>query len=86
MGDQVKITAPIENGDTMDTTGENMEIVEAKEPWCEYILEDGTKIRSRQAVISIVKIERGAPDGTDLYIMQGQTLMQVMSRNLTNGN
>jgi hypothetical protein len=86
MGDKVSITAPTENSVITDAIGENMEIVEAKEPWCEYILEDGTKIRARQAVISIVKIERGAPDGTDLYIMQGQTLMQVIAQNLTNGN
>jgi hypothetical protein len=78
MGDRVKILVPDQGGNMTEAIGQNMEIVEAKEPWSEYILEDGTKIRAKQPVVCIVKLDQKASNGTDVYVMQGQTIMHVI--------
>jgi hypothetical protein len=80
MGDRVKILVPNQGGNMTEAIGQNMEIVEAKEPWSEYVLEDGTKIRAKQPVVSIVKLDQKASDGTDVYVMQGQTIMHVIPK------
>jgi hypothetical protein len=80
MGDKVKVVDPFANDSTVKVMGEIMEIKEIKEPWSEYILEDETKIRAKQSIVSIVKLERKAPDGTDVYIIQGQPIMHVIPK------
>jgi hypothetical protein len=80
MGDRVKTATPDIGGNMKEAIGENMEIIEVKEPWAEYMLENGTKIRAKQAVVSIVKLDEKTPDGADVYVMQGQTMMQVIPK------
>jgi hypothetical protein len=80
MADKVKISFPEPNGQLVETIGESMNIIDSKEPWGEYVLEDGTKIKSKQAVISIVKLDKKTPDGTPVYVLQGQTVMSVIPK------
>jgi len=42
MAEKMKVLAPDATGKLSETIGENMDIVEFKEPWSEYILEDET--------------------------------------------
>ena len=76
----MKVLVPDAVGKMSETVGENMDICESKEPWSEYILEDGTKIKTKQAVINIVKLEQKNQDGTSVYVMQGQTMMSVIPK------
>jgi hypothetical protein len=77
MGEKIKILVPALTGGMTETVGQNMEIIESKELWSEYVLDDGTKIKAKPVVVSIVKLDQKAPDGTDVYVMQGQTIMHV---------
>lgn len=80
MADKVKILAPDSNGKLVETIGESMNIVEAKEPWAEYILEDETKIKMKQAAINIVRLDQKNPDGTPIYVLQGHPMMLVIPK------
>jgi hypothetical protein len=80
MADKVKVLAPNPNGQFTETIGESMDIIEVKEPWAEYILEDGTKIKAKQAVVNIVKLDQKNPDGTPVYVLQGQPMMLVIPK------
>ena len=78
MAEKMKVLAPDVTGKLSETIGENMDIVEFKEPWSEYVLGDGTKIRARQAAVNIVKLEQKNPDGTPVYLLQSQPMMLVI--------
>ena len=78
MGEKVKVPVPDINGNITEAIGLNMEIISMKEPWSEYILENGTKIRARQAVISIVKLDQKNVDGSDAYMLQSQSMLHVI--------
>ena len=81
MAEKMKILTPDPTtGKLSETIGENMDILEAKEPWSEYILEDGTKIRAKQAAINIVKLDMKNPDGTPAYVLQSQQMMLIIPK------
>lgn len=80
MAEKMKALVPDATGKMIEAVGENMDICESKEPWSEYILEDGTKIKAKQAVINIIKLEQKAPDGSPVYVLQGQTLMSMVPK------
>jgi hypothetical protein len=77
MVEKVKVLAPDATGKLSETIGERMEILDSKEPWSEYVLEDGTKIRAKQAAVNIVKLNQTTPDGTPVYVIQSQPMMFV---------
>ena len=53
-----------------------VEIVEAKEPWCEYLLADGTKIRVRHVLGAIFRAKNIYNDsGEPLYITRSQNVV-----------
>jgi hypothetical protein len=61
--------------------GTRVEITDAKEPWSEYTLEDGTKIRSRQAVVNIIRLDnKKNANGEPVYIVQGQQTMSFIPK------
>jgi hypothetical protein len=80
MADKIKVLAPYPNGQLTETIGESMDIIEFKEPWAEYVLEDGTKIKAKQAVLNIVRLDQKNPDGTPVYVLQGQPMMLVIPK------
>jgi hypothetical protein len=84
MADTIKVLVPTPQNDQLaETIGESMDIIEAREPWSEYaVLEDGTKIKSKQTVINIVKLDQKNPDGTKetttfLSFNAGQSLVNT---------
>jgi len=78
MAERMKILAPDATGKLCETIGESMDIRELKEPWAEYVLEDGTKIKARQTAVNIVKLDQKNPDGTPVYLLQSQSMMLVI--------
>jgi hypothetical protein len=67
MSDKIKVMAPTQDGKFHETIGESMEIVSSKEPWSEYVLEDNTKIKAKQTVANIIKLDQKNPDGTPVF-------------------
>jgi hypothetical protein len=51
--------------------GTLIEVTDSKEPWSEYTLGDGTKIRLKQTVVSIAKLDgKQAQNGDPVYVVQ----------------
>jgi hypothetical protein len=80
MAEKMMVHAPDPTGKMKEMLGESMDIVESKEPWSEYILEDGTKIKAKQAVVNIVRLDQKNADGTPVYMLQGQPMMLVIPK------
>ena len=81
MAEKMKTLVPDPiTGKLSETIGESMDILESKEPWSEYILEDGIKIKAKQAVVNIVKLDQKNPDGTPVYVLQSQQMMLVIPK------
>ena len=81
MAEKMKILAPDPTtGKLSEVIGENMDILESKEPWSEYALEDGTKIKAKQAAVNIVKLDQKTPDGNPVYVLQSQQMMLVLPK------
>jgi hypothetical protein len=80
MAEKMKVYAPDPTGSMSEIVGENMDIIQLKEPWAEYILEDGTKIKTKQAIINIVKLDQKNPDGTPVYVLQSQSMMSIIPK------
>jgi len=78
MAERMKLLVPDITGNLCETIGDSMEIREAKEPWSEYVLEDGIKIKAKQTVVNIVKLDQKNPDGTHVYLLQSQSAMLVI--------
>jgi hypothetical protein len=78
-----KMTVPLINpdGSSSQEIGTLMEITESKEPWSEYTLENGTKIRCKQTVVSIVELDNQKnQNGVPVYVIQAQQLMNVIPK------
>jgi hypothetical protein len=68
-----RVEVPVfKNGQWEKGVGELVNIVEQKEPWSEYYLEDGTIIRTKNTALQIIKMEVPGPDGKPTYSMQVQ--------------
>lgn len=75
----MKVSVMDPNGSTNQEIGTLMTVIDSKEPWSEYTLEDGTKIRLRQTAISIVKLdEQKDQNGDPVYVVQWQQQMSVI--------
>jgi hypothetical protein len=74
---KTKITFP----DGKQKDGELLEIVDHKEPWSEYRLEDGVTLRMRQVVMQIVKLEEKDSGGNPIYVVNGQPVLTVIREN-----
>lgn len=81
MADKMKVPFTNPDGSVSQETGTRLEITDSKEPWSEYTLEDGTKIRSRQAVINIVKLDdKKNANGEPVYVVQGHQTMSIIPK------
>jgi hypothetical protein len=73
-----KVPVPLPNG----ATGQADEIFprESKEGWNEYLLEDGTVIRAKLAVISFLRVDgEYDPEGNPLYAMKATSTHVITS-------
>lgn len=81
MADKMKVPLYNPDGSASHEIGTIMEIKESKEPWSEYTLEDGTKIRTKQTVINIVKLDnKKDANGDDIYVIQGQQTISMLPK------
>lgn len=68
----------LKDGKLVKEYGEMVTVVEQKEPWSEYRLEDGTLIRTKQTLMQLVKMDTPGPDGKPVYTMQTQPTIMVI--------
>ena len=80
MAGKMKTMVPDATGNMREAIGEIMDVIESKEPWSEYLLEDGNRIRTKQAIVNILKLDQMNPDGTPVYVMQSQSVMSVIPK------
>jgi len=80
MSHKITVPIPLPNGSTEKKVGLLMDIVEQKEFWSEYTLEDGTIIRVKQAIAQIVKIDTPNPDDDPQYIVQAQPIIIIIPK------
>jgi len=78
MADKIKIPIVNPDGSVGQEIGTMVEVIESKEPWTEYTIENGTKIRIKQALVSIAQIDgKTAPNGDPIYSVQAQQVMSI---------
>lgn len=53
-----------------------VQVVKADEPWCEYVLSDGSKVRARHVLGAIFRArELFTEDGDPVYITRSQVVV-----------
>ena len=78
-----KMRVPFENpdGTVSQEIGTLMEITNSEEPWSEYILEDETKIRFKQTLVNIIRLDnKKNPNGDPVYVVQSQQTMSIIPK------
>jgi hypothetical protein len=81
MADKVKVPFRNPNGSTSQEVGTLMEVKDSKESWSEYTLDDGTKIRLRQALVSVVRLDnKKNQNGEPVYSIQSQPAASVFPK------
>jgi hypothetical protein len=81
MADKVKVPFRNPDGSTSQEIGTLMEVTDSKEPWSEYTLEDGTKIRLKQALVSVVRLDsKKNANGEPVYSIQSQPTMSIFPK------
>ena len=66
---------PLPNGQEVD--GEDVEFEVERESFNIYILEDGTKLKVKNVVAKIVRLDAYGPDGSPLYLLQGGPIVSA---------
>lgn len=63
---------------TRDIEVDPVEIIKAEEPWCEYALEDGTRIKIKHVLGAIFRArEVYTESGEPLYITRSQNVVMA---------
>ena len=66
---------PLPDGQQVD--GEEVEFEVERENFNSYILEDGTKLKVKNVVAKIVRLDAYGPDGSPLYLLQGGPIISA---------
>ncbi|MCL2557706.1 MAG: hypothetical protein FWE09_04440 [Treponema sp.] len=66
MAEKMKVPYTHPDGSVTTEVGALIDVIESKEPWSEYALADGTKIRKKEALVSLIKYE-GIIDPDDVH-------------------
>jgi len=81
MADKVKVPLMNPDGSMSQEIGTLMEVTDSKEPWSEYTLEDGTKIRLKQTLVNVVRLDnKKNPNGEPVYSIQSQPTMSIIPK------
>jgi hypothetical protein len=78
MVDKMKVPFLDPDGTVTSEIGTLVKVVEANEPWSEYSLEDGTKLRMKQTIINVVRLDDKDDNGNPLYSIQSQQILSVV--------
>lgn len=77
MGDKINIKVNTPDG-IQEKRGEIIEIKSSNEAWSEYVLENGHKIKVKQIITQVVKLEENDKVGNPEYVVQTAPLMSVI--------
>ncbi|MDR1787999.1 MAG: hypothetical protein LBR16_06080 [Treponema sp.] len=81
MADKVRVPVMNPDGSTSQEIGTLMEVKDPKEPWSEYTLDDGTKIRLKQTLVQVVRLDnKKNPNGEPIYSIQSQPTMTIIPK------
>jgi hypothetical protein len=81
MTDKVKVPFTNPDGSIVQEVGTLVEVTKSKEPWSEYTLADGTGIRLKQTLMSIIKLDgKTASNGDPIYVVQSQPVMSIFPK------
>lgn len=81
MADKVKVPFRNPDGSTSQEVGTLMEVTDSKEPWSEYTLEDGTKIRLKQTLVNVIRLDgRKNQNGESVYSIQSQPTISIFPK------
>jgi hypothetical protein len=81
MADKIKVPFMNPYGPMSHEIGTLMKVTESAEPWSEYMLEDGTRIRIKQTLVSVAKLDsKTDPNGDPVYAVQSQQTMSVFPK------
>jgi hypothetical protein len=80
MADRMRVPVVNPDGTVSQKTGTLVEIVQSNEPWSEYALEDGTKLRIKQTIVNVVKMDDEADNGDPVYSIQSQQTLSVIPK------
>jgi hypothetical protein len=80
MSNRMKVPFISPDGGITQETGTLVNVVKTHEPWSEYDLEDGTKLRMKQTVINVVRLDDRDDDGNPMYSIQSQQTLSVIPR------
>lgn len=71
----IRIQMP--DGTTRETSGESVEITDSKEFWNEYQLSDGSRVRVKPVVSTVLRTDEFDPVGNPLYQVSCATVVFV---------
>jgi hypothetical protein len=81
MADKVKVPLVNPDGTTSQEIGTLVEVIESKEPWSEYTLKDGTKIRLKQTLVNVIRLDdKKNLNGEPVYSIQSQPTMSIIPK------
>lgn len=73
---KLKFTPP---GSKEPVDGVEVSVDSANEKWSEYTLEDGTKIRLRQALVEVTRgVGMFDPEGNPMYFIKAQPIINIV--------
>jgi hypothetical protein len=80
MTDRIRVKVPTINPDGTIThkIGDLVKVVQAVEPWAEYSLEDGTRLRMKQTIVKVVKLDDKDDNGDPVYSVESQQTLSVI--------
>jgi hypothetical protein len=78
MADRMKVPTINPDGTITQKTGILVKITQSHEPWSEYSLEDGTKLRMKQTILNVVKMDDTDDSGEPVYSVQSQQTLSVI--------
>ena len=71
---KVKFPFPPPSGPLVD--GSEVPVTETTERWTDVLLEDGTKLRLKPTVLSVIRVDgQFDPDGNPMYMLKSSQVM-----------
>jgi hypothetical protein len=78
MADRMKVPYINQDGIVTYKIGTLVKIVQSDEPWSEYSLEDGTRLRMKQTIVNVVRLDEKDDNGEPIYSIQSQQTLSVI--------
>lgn len=76
---EIELQIKTEKGDET-IKGNLIEIINSKEQWSEYELEDGNILKVKHVAVKIIDVNKKNPDGTKIYATQFQPIFNIIEK------